>query len=144
MTKSNTIGTNAQDEFEGYWHSMGKLAHLWRVPDAAELFGRNKRVVETDGQPSDYLLTHAGLTSYVEVKGTMDPKGFALSGIRRPQWMHATMVAAAGGRYFFALRAFHELIDSWFVLPAVVVLSAKGKLRWDDIDAFATKDPHVP
>lgn len=133
-------GKLAEREFEAYWRSRGKRAHLHRFTDAAEVTGLNHRKPTImKKQPSDYLLTERGETVYAEVKSTENVRGFPLSLIGAFQLGSAEQVITAGGRYEFFVRRLHPTQPAWYRVPGGIILCRKGGnalqyLSWEELE----------
>lgn len=140
---SKNTGTLAQDEFEAFWEGQGKAAHLHRFRDNKDIRGLNRnKALAAFKQPSDYLLTHQGITAYAEVKSTDNARGFPFSQIATYQLGSAERVVTAGGRYDFYIRRLHPTQGQWFRLPASVVLDHdRRSLSWEDLQPFAFPIP---
>lgn len=126
----------AQKDFEDHWIQFGKKAWVHRFSDTAQAIGMSGRGAVTAAQPSDYLVTHEGVTFFAEVKHSADPVSFAHSGIRPKQAACARMSIPAGALYFFFIKS--KALGKWFCVPASVIYgNLKSKsTRWADIQEF--------
>jgi hypothetical protein len=139
----DNLGNRAQEEFEDAWEDLGKWAHLYRFRDTKDLHRLNKgKAVKQYELPSDYIGTYKGVTSFYEVKGTGNATGFGVSAISRSQRQGAVLTLAAGGRYFFPIRAFALCVNAWFLVPAGYLLEQRGRVAWADLAAWKTKEPY--
>ena len=129
-------GNEFQDDFKELWESQGKKAWIYRFKDAAQNFGRNKRLVLTDEQPADFLCAYAGYLGLVECKSTRDPRGLRRSLIRRGQLKSAVESTLSGTPYHFAVR--NENTKQIFLLPAALVLQ-KPTVLWKEMQDFEWK-----
>ena len=115
---------------------LGKRAFFTRLVDAAEIKGKTGKIAKSaSSQPSDYILTLDGLTSYAEVKSTGHKTSFAFSLLRPDQVGAAKQVTAAGGSYLIFVHSL--VLDRWFCIPWSVIQLAKdegrGSLAWDEL-----------
>ncbi len=123
-------GNRFQDDFEIMWKALGKHAWIYRFADAAQNYGRNKRLVATDEQPADFLCAHQGFLGLVECKSTRDQEGFKRSLVRRSQFKGAVESRLSRTPYFFAVR--NENTHQVFLIPAAMVLN-QAVLTWDSL-----------
>lgn len=143
MSSHTNTGAQAEDEFEHHWQSQGKAAHLLRFRDNKDIRGLNRgKALAAFKQPSDYLLTHQGVTLYAEVKSSAHPTSFAFGLIAPYQLGSAERIVVAGGRYDFFVRRLHPTEGRWFRLPARVVLShPRRSLSWTELQPHAVEIP---
>lgn len=137
MAKKNT-GKPSEELFEKAHDSLGKRAYYCRLVDAAEVRGRTGKIGHIRPQPSDYILTVDGKTSYAEVKSTQNETSFPFNLLRIKQSAAAKMIISAGGSYFVYL---HDLTrDRWFKVPYEVIQitkdHGKASIPWADLKEF--------
>ena len=113
------------------WLGLGKEAWLYRFADAAQNFGRNKKVILTDEQPADFLCAYKGYLGLVECKSTTDPKGFRRSLIRRGQLKAAVESSLSRTPYHFAVR--NENTQQVFIIPAKLIVHDASMVSWRDM-----------
>jgi penicillin-binding protein-related factor A (putative recombinase) len=105
--------------------------------DASEIKGRTGKVATSArSQPSDYILTMDGITSYCEVKSTGNKTSFPFNLLRPSQTGPAKQILAAGGQYWIYVHAL--ALNRWFRIPYDAILAAKneglGSLKWSDLE----------
>ena len=139
-------GKTSEEIVEAYYASLGKRAWLERRIDAAHVRGLNKGLrLAFPSQPSDYLLTLDGVTSYLEVKSCSSKTSFPFSQFESGQWAAMKRVTAAGGSYVVLI---HSLgLDRWFRVPAKTILeveaSGKSSMSWLTLQEFAWEVPDL-
>ncbi len=119
-------GYTAQDEFAHRWEAMGKQAWLHRLKDASDLYGRNKRLVQVDAQPADFVAAFASWFGLVECKSTKDTRGFPTALIKQAQRVAAIRCMYADAPYVFAIQ--NNATKEWFLPPAKFVITQKGTI----------------
>lgn len=124
---------------------MGKRAHYYRIPDAAEHFGRNGGTISrVRPSPSDYIVTTDGSSFYAEVKSTQNKTAFPFSIFKKGQTSAAPQVICAGGAYIvFA----HNLnTGTWYRIPWQVIQAVKdlgrSSIPWTELETL--KWTHQP
>lgn len=135
MTQRNT-GKASEELFEDYFKAQGKIAFCYRIEDASDLHGRNKKLVMTTKKPSDWVVTENGSMYYAEVKSTTNKTSFPFTMISKNQWATARRQIAAGGSYFFFI---HDLTkDNWYKVPAEILLNVTDRksITWADLAPF--------
>jgi hypothetical protein len=121
----------AEDEFDGFWATLGKQAYVFKFPDAAEIFGRVKVIGKSRAMPSDRLVTYKGETFYAEVKSTVDDR-FKKSLLRKTQSAMAKQIMAAGGKYLVYVKSL--MLNRWFVM-SYDFASARPSYLWTDLES---------
>lgn len=134
---AKNTGKTAEQQVEDYFKSFGKQAHLYRFEDQADLVGRNNgKIVKSDKKPADYLLTHLGFTSYLEVKSSLSKTSFPLGNISDGQFAYALKISRAGGRYDFLIK--NERTGHWYLVPFsyVEALTEQGRksTKWTELE----------
>lgn len=125
-------GKPTEEAFEKYVASLGKAAFVHRFVDAAEVRGRTGSIGQTRKAPADYLLTHKGVTSYVEVKSTVHETRFQFSLLRTNQSATAKMALAAGGSYLVVIHAINQ--DRWFWVPySDLKVDTRRSMTWEEL-----------
>ena len=122
--------------FEGLISSQGKRGYCFKLTDAKEVIGTNKRKgLKTKPQPCDYLVVLHKQMFTAEVKESENPTRFPLSNIRPGQLAHARMIHAAGGAYFFFL--YQLKTGTWFKVPAPVIYDHPGRsIAWTELQPY--------
>lgn len=137
MTRNT--GKPSEQEFETHWRRLGKRAFCFRLADAAEITGLAGKVVAARAQPSDYIVTHEGLTNYAEVKSTTDPLKFPFSLLKPKQTAFATFVTAAKGEYPVYVHSLH--LGRWYRVPYQLILdtrdAGKASLPWTALEPYS-------
>lgn len=128
---SHTDGKLTEALYQKRIAAMGKRAFNFRFADAADAYGKNKRLVLTDRQPSDFLTTAFGRTFYAECKETKNPRGFNTGIISQHQRNVAVQVAAAGGTYLFIVNNLNT--NELHVVPAASMFEHRGRIDWEDM-----------
>lgn len=142
MVKRNT-GKPAEKDFQDTWARQGKAAYLFRLADAAEIYGRTKGKMTVRSQPSDYILVTEGRTIFAEVKSSEDPTAFRFSLLKTSQTGPAQMVLAAGGEYEIFVQSIAN--HTWYRFPYAVVKAVreigKASIPWSDLKDFEWTSP---
>lgn len=134
MAKTND-GKAAEKEFERHIASLGKRAFLYRFDDAAAIRAKTGAAGYAKKQPSDYLLTLDGVTSYTEVKSCSNPHSFPFSQLEDGQHTAAKQIVAAGGPYL--IFVFSTMLKRWFVISyAEVLSSSKSSIKWTEMRPY--------
>ena len=119
-------GRKSEDIFDEAFQRMGKKAHVHVFTDSAEVRGMNKKAVMVKAQPADRMVTCDGEMFYAEIKSSVSSYDrFDFSLLRPKQSAQATMVLAAGGRYFVFYH--HILTDEWFCIPYLMIALVKDQ-----------------
>ena len=136
---AKNTGKTSESIWELAWTRKGKRAYFYRIPDAAEHFGRNKgKILNVRPTPSDYILTCDGDTCYCEVKSTQNPTSFPFSLLKKGQTAAAAQVLSAGGGYFVFVH--NLLTDTWYCIPYQVIQDAKkSSMPWKELEQFTWK-----
>lgn len=122
-----------------FFERQGKDAFLHRVTDQAEVYGMNrkKQRVAVKAQPSDNMLTWKGTTYWLEVKSSEKEPSFSLANITKVQASSARQVAAAGGKYIFALHRLSN--DQWYWVEGkdlFALAGDKSSVRWSALERY--------
>lgn len=137
MTRNT--GKPSETEFQNHWRRLGKRAFCFRLADAAEISGRAGKVVAARAQPSDYIVTFDGVTTFAEVKSTIDPLKFPFSLLKPAQIAFATFTVAAKGEYPVYVHSLH--LGRWFRVPYQLILetraAGKASLPWTALEPYS-------
>lgn len=121
--------------FEAHFQQYGKKAWVHRFSDTAQAIGLNGAGAIAPSQPSDYIVTHDGVTFFAEVKFSSEPVSFSHSKIRPKQMGCARMSVPAGGLFFFFIKS--KVLGKWFRVPAsVITTSAIKSTKWSELGAY--------
>ncbi|WP_454287288.1 hypothetical protein [Rhizobium arsenicireducens] len=135
---AKNTGKPSEEAFEAAWNRIGKRAYFYRIPDAAEHYGRAGKIIHARPTPSDYILTVDGLTAYAEVKSTQNRTSLPFSLLKKGQTVAGRQVLAAGGVYL--IFAHNLLTDTWYRIPFEVVRAVealgKASLPWTELENF--------
>ncbi|MDR3436473.1 Holliday junction resolvase RecU [Telmatospirillum sp.] len=137
---ARNTGKPSERAFEDYWDSLGKKAFLRRWVDLAHVRGMNPELhgIKFPAQPADYVLTHAGATSYCEVKSCSNKTSFPFSQFEDEQWKAMKQVTASGGSYVIFIHNVNT--DSWYQVYAQVILNFdamnKHSMSWHELERF--------
>lgn len=128
---------SAQKQFESFW--LSKRQYCYAFEDTREAMGLSgSRKVFTKARPSDYLLTHSGMTSFAEVKSSQSLTSFNLNNVAKEQWKAAIQVTAAGGSYRFFIR--RESDKQWFNVDGKRLIAVwqdgKRSIKWIDLEPY--------
>lgn len=135
------LGDRAQADFEAEWARLGSRGYLYRFRDQKDLWRLNNGATRQYEMPSDYFCSAHGFTALYEVKGTNNAQGFTISSIKRSQKQAAAQMRLARGLYFFAIRAYALCVNSWFLVPGQDLIDRRGRVSWDELSAYKTKEP---
>lgn len=139
---AKNTGKLSETVFENHFRRLGKRAAVHRLLDASDVKGLTGRIGDIPPQPSDYVLTVDGKTSFAEVKSTQDPTAFRFSLLRRTQTAQAAIIGAAGGSYDLYIH--HLPSNAWYILPYTVVIAVKHEGRasipWEALRPYQAKD----
>lgn len=132
---SQAAWEKAEDDFDAHWRRMGKAAFLFEFKDARHLRGMNKRPTAVGKQPSDRLITHAGVTFFAEVKYTDHVSRFDFGLIKPGQKGTGRMVVAAGGEYRIYIKS--GLLQQWFCVPYHVIDTwPRQSMTWQELQPY--------
>ena len=137
--KRRPTGKVAEAKLREMLAGLGKRAYLYRIEDAADLFGlNNDRAINTTPKPADNVMVLNGWMGFVECKETLNEKGFPLNNVKTHQWAHARQIESAGGNYCFFLYA---LVSKWmYLVPARVLALRKGTVPWETLEPWMWRD----
>lgn len=134
-------GKGSEHLFEGALNSLGKRAYYCRLVDAAEVYGRVGKKGNIRPQPSDYIVTIDGHTTYAEVKSTHDVSAFRFSLLRTKQSAAAKQIVGAGGDYFVYVHRIPT--DQWFRIPYQRIIqvqdAGKASIPWSELQEHSWK-----
>jgi penicillin-binding protein-related factor A (putative recombinase) len=130
-------GKPTEKLFESVWDRMGKKAYYYRIPDAAELFGRNRgTILNVRPTPSDYVVTTDGSSFYAEVKSSQNKTAFPFNLFKKGQSAAAPQVLSAGGAYF--VFAHNLTTGTWYRIPWQVIQAVKdlgrSSIPWTELE----------
>ncbi len=135
---AKNTGKPSEQAFEAALNRLGKRAYYCRLVDAAEIYGRVGKTGNVRPQPSDYIITVDGLTSYAEVKSTNDETAFRFSLLRTKQTAAARQILSAGGEYNVFVH--HIPTDRWYRIPYTTINmvkeAGKASINWHDLQDF--------
>ncbi|MGO7308796.1 hypothetical protein ACCS91_33615 [Rhizobium ruizarguesonis] len=141
---AKNTGKPTESLFEGVWQSLGKRAYCYRIADAAEVRGRTGRIGLTRATPSDYIVSHDGVTFYAEVKSTQEKTSFPFALLKKGQAAAAPQVVSAGGGYFIFARNLNT--GTWYRIPWQIVQAVKdlgrSSIPWTELETL--KWTHQP
>lgn len=121
-------GKGSEADFEARLLARyGKCVFIYRIPDQADSYGRNARLVLEDPRPSDYIVTINGVMAYAECKSTHEPR-FAKSMLRARQLGAMKRQIAAGGNYDVYVH--DKTNDRWYVVSGYEFLAEPERKSW--------------
>lgn len=128
---------DAEQEFETFF--PGKSSFVYKFEDARAVMGALKtQKVIVQGRPSDYLVTHLGVTFFAEVKSSKNPTSFPLANIKQPQWNACIRTVQANGHYWFYIR--NENSGVWYAVPGAFFTSLQASgvksVKWSDLETY--------
>lgn len=135
-------GINSQKLFEKHWEILGKEAFLERLTDTRDIQGklRAKGIIGfgfATANPSDYILTHKSVMSYVEIKSTQNMTSFPFD-FTPAQWGGMKKQLAAGGIY--TVYVHQTIFDKWYKVPAAQILEQYGlglkSIKWELLEEW--------
>jgi penicillin-binding protein-related factor A (putative recombinase) len=127
----------AEKDFEAFFSDKGKGAAVFRLTDTAAAKATGGKSAFVAAQPADYICTVEGQMFFAEVKSTQDANVFKFGNIQKGQIAASRRQIAAGGHYFFFVKA--EQYDQWYCIPAVIVhttLRQKKSMTWSELEAY--------
>lgn len=107
---------------------------VFRMRDAADLFGLNKKKVAIFPLPSDFIIVErGGKTIFAEVKSTQNKTSFSLDMLAKGQKAALSKVTKQGGHYHIYI---HNLItDTWYLMTGSQYLlyssSSIKSVKWE-------------
>lgn len=108
---------------------------VFRMRDAADLYGLNKRRVAIFGLPSDFLVVSKGHTFFAEVKSTQSKTSFSLDCLTPSQKAACVQVVACQGDYRIYIHNLNT--DTWYIMKGeeYVALKKNGikSIKWSDL-----------
>lgn len=137
MSKLDWI--DAEREFEAAF--AGKQSFVFRFHDARQAMGSggSKRIF-TASHPSDFVVVDRGAMFYAEVKDCQDGVSFPFANIKKSQWSAAIQTVAAGGSYFFFIRA--AMSGVWYKVPGITLIAirkVKQSVKWSELAGLEWK-----
>lgn len=141
---SNSIGRQAQDDFEKALKLQGKGVWWYRIPDTTDI--RRKAGVKSFASlprgPADFIVCDYLGIHLAEVKGTVNQEKFSLENIEALQQGACSRIFnLCGESYFFYLRSFYT--NRWFKITPGFVLNAFEKnqkaIYFKDLERFTWK-----
>lgn len=137
MALKDLLWRQAEEEFESFFPGKRSFVYAFEDTREAQKTGGSRRIF-TKARPSDYLVTHEGVTFFAEVKLTEDPVRFSFgSAIRKEQWASAVRATMAGGDYFFFVKSHAH--QKWYRIPATFLIhlfDTQKSLKWEEISCY--------
>jgi len=110
---------------------------VFRLRDAADLYGINKRKVNAFGQPSDFLVVSQGAIWFAEVKSTQNKTSFSLDCLTPSQKAACLQVTSCGGDYRIYI---HNLCsDTWYLMTGAEYVEYKKtvkSVKWENLNVL--------
>jgi len=107
---------------------------VFRLRDAKDLYGLNKRKVAIFGLPSDFIVVSGGHMFFAEVKSTQNKTSFSLDALTPSQKAACIMTTACGGDYKIYI---HNLItNTWYLMHGSEYVAYKKdvkSIKWNDL-----------
>lgn len=124
--------------FDHFNNDFGKNSVAYRFTDSADInrqsYKKGMRFVVTEIiNPSDFIITCSGVTSFVEVKCTSDEKGVKPA-LLKQQGGSRRRITAAGGSFIYFIYSTHT--KKWYKVPAEVFIDNKKTIEWGELDCF--------
>lgn len=115
---------------------------VFRLRDASDLYGLNKKKVAAFALPSDFIVVSAGKMLFAEVKSTQNKTSFSLDCLTPSQKAACLQVTACGGDYRIYI---HNLcINQWYVMRGTEYILYKKtvkSLKWDQLNPLTNWNP---
>jgi penicillin-binding protein-related factor A (putative recombinase) len=107
---------------------------VFRLRDAGDLYGLNKRKVAAFALPSDFIVVSGGYMFFAEVKSTQNKTSFSLDSLTPSQRAACLQVTSCGGDYRIYI---HNLCtDTWYLMRGteyVMYKKSVKSLKWEDL-----------
>lgn len=139
---SNTIGRQAQEDFERVLIGKGKSIWYWRIPDTTDIRRRQKgnSYASLPRGPADFIVCDFDGVHLAEVKGTTNHDKFYLDHIEALQQGACDRIFnLCGDSYFFYLKSFYT--NRWFKITPGYILQAIAKrqkaIYFKDLEKFS-------
>lgn len=110
-------------------------AKVFRLRDASDLYGLNKRKVAIFGLPADYIVCDNGAMFFAEVKSTQNKTSFSLDCLTPSQKAACVQTVACGGDYRIYIHNLHT--GSWYLLHGSDYVQYKKQnlksIKWENL-----------
>jgi penicillin-binding protein-related factor A (putative recombinase) len=127
-------GKLSESHFLKQMEGKGKT-RVFRLRDAADLYGLNKKKVAVFGLPADFIVVSNGKMFFAEVKSTQNKTSFSLDCLTPSQRAACLQTVACGGDYRIYIHNMVE--DVWYILTGeAYMLYKKSNLKsvkWEDL-----------
>ena len=128
-------GKSSEQHFVKVMESKPKTI-VFRMRDAADLFGLNKRKVAIFGLPSDFIVVTQGDMFFAEVKSTQNKTSFSLDCLTPSQRAACLQVISCGGQYHIFVHRLDG--DRWYRIPGSDYVAFKKasikSIKWADLE----------
>lgn len=107
---------------------------VFRLRDAADLYGLNKKKVATFGLPSDFIVVSGGHMFFAEVKSTQNKTSFSLDALTPSQKAACIITTACGGDYRIYIHNLNT--DTWYLMTGteyVMYKKSVKSIKWNDL-----------
>lgn len=116
---------------------MGKLSgvYVWRLRDAKDLMGLNRKKVRAFPVPSDFLVARSGSLEFAEVKSTFELNRFPFKNIEPGQRSAAAIATICDAPYSFYIKQmdtnkWYKMSGSQFV---AAIKSGQKSIPFDEL-----------
>lgn len=110
---------------------------VFRMRDAADLHGLNKKRVAAFGQPSDFIVVSPLGMFFAEVKSSNHKTSLSLDCLTRSQKAAAAKCAIANAGQHYRIYIHNMLTDQWYIMYAyeyvVLVRGGVKSVKWQDL-----------
>lgn len=130
-------GKLSENVFVKTMESKGSV--VFRMRDAADLFGLNKKKVAIFPLPSDYLIVEqGGKTIFAEVKSTQSKGSFSLDMLTNGQKAALVKVTSRKGHYHIYIHNLNT--DTWYLMTGSEYLiyhkAGMKSVKWEILNAM--------
>lgn len=130
-------GKLSEAKFVKTMESKGSV--VFRMRDAADLFGLNKKKVAIFPLPSDYLLVEeGGKTIFAEVKSTQSKASFSLDMLTQGQKVALVKVTSKRGNYHIYVHNLNT--NKWYLITGseyLIYRKAEMKsVKWEMLNEY--------
>lgn len=112
---------------------------VFRMRDAADLYGLNKKKVAIFPLPSDFIVVEkGGRTIFAEVKSTQNKTSFPLGMLEKAQKAALSKVTKQGGYYHIYIHNLNT--NSWYLMTGsqylLYVSSNIKSVKWELLNEY--------
>lgn len=130
---STNTGKPSEAFFVKQMENLGKTK-VFRLRDASDLYGLNKKRVAIFGLPSDFIVVSNGAMFFAEVKSTQNKTSFSLDCLTPSQRAACLQVTSCGGDYRIYIHNITE--NKWYIMRGeeyILYKKSIKSLKWNDL-----------